>query len=66
MNKCTTKHIRKKYNSVVAVDSCQNDPVNALEWTDSGKNPQARQSRTNCIKKNIHLLMLLKMVDCQK
>lgn len=35
MNKCTTKHIRKKYNSVVAVDSCQNDPVNALEWTDS-------------------------------
>lgn len=35
MSKCTTKYVRKKHNNAVGVDSCQNDPVNALEWTDS-------------------------------
>lgn len=35
MSKCIIKHIRKKYNSAVGMESCQNDPVNALEWTDS-------------------------------
>lgn len=35
MTKCTTKHIRRKYNGTVSMDYSQNDPVNVLEWTDS-------------------------------
>lgn len=66
MVKCTTEYIRKKYNGAVGVDSCQNDPVNALEWTDSLAKTHNQDSQEQIVLKNIHLLMLLKMVDCQK
>lgn len=60
------KHIRKKCNSAVGVDSCQNDPFNALEWTESLAKTHNQDSQEQNVLKNIHLLMLLKMVDCQK
>lgn len=69
MTKCTIKHIRKKYNSTVSVDYSQNLPVNVLECTDSLAKAHQEDGLEQIVFKKyifIHLLMLLKVVDCQK